>query len=99
MCGGYFDKNLQEGSICIGYRDVLSFILHKYICLHFVYHGTRFYGRYIDSDKGKKYVDDDGIGVKPKKNIRKLYYSKYQETCGNISCFISRYYMNNTRTC
>ena len=40
---GDFGKNLYEGSIWNGYRDVLSFILHKSALLHFVHHGTKFY--------------------------------------------------------
>ena len=49
-----FNKILHEGSIWTGHRAVLSFILHKSIFLHFVYHSTRFYEKYITSDDRKK---------------------------------------------
>ena len=61
------DKILHEGSIWTGHRAVLSFILHKSIFIHFVHHGTIFYDRYITSDGRKKYIDDDGGVVFPKK--------------------------------
>ena len=47
------DKILQEGYICNGHRDLLYFILYKSIFLHFVYHVTKFYSRYINSDDRK----------------------------------------------
>ena len=47
---GAYDNILHEGSIWTGHRNVLSFILHKSIFLHFVHHGTKFYERYINSD-------------------------------------------------
>ena len=57
---GPFVKNLHEGSIWTGRRDILSFILHKSIFLHFVHHGTRFYDKYITSEDRNKYIYDDG---------------------------------------
>ena len=65
---GPFDKILHEGSIWTGHRSVISFIRHKSIFLYFVHHGTRFYDKYITSDDRKKYIDDDGSGVFPKKS-------------------------------
>ena len=56
---GPFDKIIYEDSILTGYRSVLSFILHKSIFLYFLHNGTRFYDKYISSDKRKKYIDDD----------------------------------------
>ena len=47
---GAFDKILHEGSIWTCHRDVLLFILHKSIFLHFVHNGTIFYDRYISSE-------------------------------------------------
>ena len=39
---------------------------HKTQCpLHFFCHGGRFYNRYINTADKKKYLDDDGSGVKP----------------------------------
>ena len=52
---GVFDKKIQEGSICIGQRAVLSFNRHKSIFLHSVHHGTKVYDRCINSDD-KKYI-------------------------------------------
>ena len=63
---------LGEGSIWIGYRAVLSFILNKSTFLHCVHHGTIFYDKYITSYDRKKYMDDYGSGVFPKQNVRKL---------------------------
>ena len=62
---GAFDKILHEGSIWNGYKAVIYFILHKSIFLHFVHHGTKFYGRYIKSADRKIFIDDDGIGIFP----------------------------------
>ena len=67
---GYFDKNLHEGSIWNGHRAVLSFILHKSIYIHFVHNVTRFDDKYISSKNRLKYIDDDGSGVFPKKQVR-----------------------------
>ena len=39
---GAFDKKNHEGSIWTGNINVLSFILHKTIFLHFLHHGTKF---------------------------------------------------------
>ena len=52
---GAFDKILPEGSIWTGRRAVLSFILHKSIFLRFVQNGTRFYDKYISSEKKEIY--------------------------------------------
>ena len=70
---GDFDKILHEGSICTGHIDILFFILHKSICLHFVHHGKIFYDKYITSDDRKKCIDDDGSGFISKQKVRKLY--------------------------
>ena len=43
--------------------------------------------------------DDYCCGVKPKEKVRKIYYLKYQETCGNRSYVISRDYIIDTRIC
>ena len=66
---GAFDKILHEGSISTDRIYVLSFILHKSIFLHFVHHGTIFYDKYITSDDRKKYKDDYGSGIFPKKRL------------------------------
>ena len=66
---GAFEKIVHEVSICTGHGAVLSFLLHKLILLHFVHHGTRFYDKYITSDGRKKYMDDYGSGVLPKKRL------------------------------
>ena len=51
---GSFDKILPEDSIWTGHRDVISFILHKSIYLHFVHNGTRSYKYiYIIKNRGK----------------------------------------------
>ena len=80
---GDLDKSLREGSIWIGHRAVLLFILHKSIFLHFVHNGTIFYDKYISSEKKTKYIDDDGSDVFPKQKVRKMYNSKYQLTYSN----------------
>ena len=77
---GAFDKILHEVSIWNGNRAVLYFILHKSIFLHFVHNGTKVYEKYITSDDKKKYIDHDGSGVFPKKNVRKQYNAKFQKT-------------------
>ena len=64
---GLFDKILYEESIWDSHRDVLFFILHKSIFLHFVHHGTKLYEKYITSDDRNKYIDDDGSGFFAKK--------------------------------
>ena len=50
---GAFGQILHKGYIWTGGISVLSFILHKSIFLNFVHHGTKFYGRYINSDDRK----------------------------------------------
>ena len=60
-----FDKILHEVYIWTGHRAVLSFIIHKSIFFHFVHHGTSFYDKYITSDYGNIYMDDDGSVVLP----------------------------------
>ena len=94
---GSFDKILQEGSIWTGHKDVLSFILHKSICLHFVHNGTRFYEKYISSKNGIKYFDDDGSGFIPKQLVRKKYNSRYQKTDSNQYYVLKNDYINDTR--
>ena len=53
---GAFDKSLLKGSIWTGNRAFLFFILHKYIFIHFVHHGTEFYDRFIKLDGRKIYL-------------------------------------------
>ena len=69
---GPFGKSLHEVSFWTGHRAVISFIFHKSIFLHFVHYGTRFYDKYITSDDGKKYMDDDGSVFFPKQKVKKL---------------------------
>ena len=80
---GSFDKNLHEGSIWTENRDVLYFILHKSIFLHFLHHGTIFYEKYTTSDDSKKDRDDDGSGIFPKQKDRNIYNTKYQKNYSN----------------
>ena len=94
---GAFDKSLHEGYIWTSHRAVLSFILHKSIFIHFVHHGKTFYDRFICSDARKKGVLDDGSGVKSEQKFRKLYYSKYLETCVHINYVLSIYYIKHMR--
>ena len=75
-------------SIWNGNRTVLSFILHKSIFVHFVYHGTRFYDKYIASDYRKKYMDDVGRSIFPRQNVIKLYNAKYQNNYSNQYFFL-----------
>ena len=63
---GSFDKILHEGSLWIGHRAVISFILHKSIFLHFVQCGTKFYEKYMSSQNQQNYFDDNGSGLLPK---------------------------------
>ena len=49
MVFGPFEKVFHEGTLWIGYRAVISFILKKQIFLHFFRHGNRFYNRYLNS--------------------------------------------------
>ena len=70
---GPFDKVLHEGSIWTGHSDVLYFILHKSLFLHFVHNGKIFYDKYITSDAKNKYIDDDGSDFFSKQEVRKLY--------------------------
>ena len=67
-----FYKNLHEGSIWIGHRAVLSFILHKSTFLYFVHHGTKIYDRYIYLDDRNIYIADDGSAVFPEQRFRNL---------------------------
>ena len=66
---GAFDKIIHKGSIWTGHISVLSFILHKSGFIHFVNHGTIFYDKYLASYDRKKYMDDDGSGIFPKKKL------------------------------
>ena len=60
----YLEK-IHEGDIWRWHRAVISFILAKQIFLHFYRHGDPFYERYINETE-KKYLDDNGTGMKPK---------------------------------
>ena len=42
---GPFDTILHEGYIWTGNKDVLYFILHNSIFIHFIHHHTRFYDK------------------------------------------------------
>ena len=44
----------------------------------------------------EKYIYDDGSGVVPKQNLRKLFIAKYQETYANRSSIIFKYYIKDT---
>ena len=71
---GDFDQKYHEGYILNGHRAVLYFILHKTMFLHSIHHGTKFYDRYIKSNRRTKYVDDDGSGVKPKQKVGNIFF-------------------------
>ena len=62
---GPFETFPHEGTIWIGYRSVISFILSKRIFLHFSCHGDRFYNQYINKIDRKRYLDDNDTGMKP----------------------------------
>ena len=64
MIFGPFEKVFHEGTLWSGYRAVISFILTEKIFLHLFLHWDRFYNRYINTADKKKYLDDDGSGVK-----------------------------------
>ena len=64
MIFGPFEKVFHEGTLWSGYRAVIYFILRK-IFLHFFCNRDQFYKRYINTTE-KKYLEDDGSGVKPK---------------------------------
>ena len=89
--------NLHEGSIWNGHRAVLYFIFHKLIFLHFVHHGTIFYGKYITSDDRNRYMYNYGSGIFPKK-VKKIYNAKYQKTYSNRYYVLNSDYINYTRT-
>ena len=76
MVFGPFEKVLHEGTLWSGYRAVISFILTKQIFLHFFCHGNRFYNQYLNSVDKRKYLDDDGSGVKPN-NALQIIKKKY----------------------
>ena len=46
---------------------------------------------------GNKYIDDDGSGVFPKKNVRNQYNAKHQRTYSNRYYVIKNYYIKDTR--
>ena len=94
---GDFDKILNEGSIWTGHRSALSFILHKSIFIHFVHNGTIFYEKYITPYDKKKYIDDDGSDVFPKKKVIKVYNAKYQNNYSNRYYVLKNYYVKDTR--
>ena len=96
---GSFDKVLHEGLIWTGHRYVLLFILHKSIFLHFLHNGTIFYDKYISSKHRKIYIDDGGIGVFPKQQVRKKYNSKYKITYSNRYYVMKNDYIKDTRIC
>ena len=59
-------KKIHKGTLWSGYRAVITSILAKQIFPHLFRHRDRFYKRYINTTDKKKYLDDDGSGVKPK---------------------------------
>ena len=65
MVFGPFEKVFHEGTLCSGYRSVISFILTKQIFLHFYRHKNQFYDRYLNSVNKKNSIDDDDSGEKP----------------------------------
>ena len=91
-----FDKILHEVSIWNSNRDVISFILHKSIFLHFVHKCTKFNEKYITSDDKKKYIDHDGSGVVPKQYVRKRYNAKYKKTYSNQYYVLENDYIKDT---
>ena len=62
-----------------------------------MHNGTRFYEKYISSENRKKKNDDDESGVFPKKQVRKMYNSKYQLTYSNIYYVMKNDYIKDTR--
>ena len=62
-----------------------------------MHNGTRFYEKYISSENKKIYIDDDGSGVFPKQQVRKMYNSKYQLTYSNIYYVMKNDYIKDTR--
>ena len=66
---GFFDSCFCGGSLWIGDRSVISFILHKSIFMNFITCGDIFYNRYIKSEIRTKYIGDDGAGMKPKQTF------------------------------
>ena len=93
---GAFDKILHGGYIWNVPRSVPSFILQKYIFLHFVHYGTKFCDKYINTDD-RKNIDDDGSGIFLKQKYRKFYNTKYQEKCGNRHHVLSAPYIKYAR--
>ena len=94
---GPFDKILHEGYIWTGHIDVLSFILHKLIFIHFVHYDTRFYDKYIISDDRKKYIDDYRSSVSTKQKARNIYNVKYQRTYSNWYYVLKNNYIKYIR--
>ena len=43
-----FEKAFREGTLCSGYRAIISFILTKQIFLRFYCHANQFYDRYLN---------------------------------------------------
>ena len=81
-----FDKILHEDSIWTGHRNVLSFILHKSIFLHFVHNSARFYEKYISSKNKKNILMMTGVKFSPKKTLER-------STIQNINLFIQNHNM------
>ena len=94
---GAFNKILLEESIWTVPRALLYFTLNKSTFLHFMRHGTKVYEKYINNDDRKKYIDDNGSGIFPKQNVRKLYNEKYHYTYGNRNYVVSAPYIRHTR--
>ena len=66
-----FDKTLHKGSIRTGHGDVLSFILHKSIFLHFVHNDIRFYDKYISSENKKMILMMKGVEFSPNNRLER----------------------------
>ena len=64
-----------------------------------MHNGTRFVEIYISSEHGKIYIDNDGSGVFPKKQVRKKYNSKYRLTYSNCYCVMKNDSIKDTRIC
>ena len=84
---GTFDRILHRGYIWTDHRDVLSFILHKSIFLHFVNNGIRSYEKYISAENIYIFIDDDRNGVFPKKSWKDIQFKISTYLFESILCY------------
>ena len=90
MIFGPFGKVFHEGTLWIGYRSIISFILTKQIFLNFFRHGDWFYNRYINKIDKLMYLDHDGSGVKPKNFLqRRMVCTSFADTL-QAMCYIDK---------